>query len=545
MSILVRACAAGAAVALAAGSLIGAAIPAQAAVGDITEFGMPGGSSPDSVAVGPDGNLWVTGVNGSTISRVSMAGEVATFATITPGANPRAITAGPDGNLWFTEQGANKIGRITTGGVITEFAIPTANSQPLGIAAGSDGALWFTELIGNKIGRITTGGVITEFAIPTAAAGAAMITAGPEGSNRLYFTEYLKNKVAFITTAGAITEAVALDFGSGPLGIATIGGSVWFVESSKNNLSRMISDTTVSRISLGAGVTPRFLAGGPGGTMWVAASGANQVRKFTDQGVPLAQYALPTPASLASGLTAGPDGNIWVALTAAGKIARVVSGQVPTATAAPQVAPLVGVVPGTVLNPTNGTWNFQPTTYWYQWQRCTVAQATDCVDIPGATWTAYTATADDNLKYLRVGVTAINLSGNSTPAYSAPVAVGTSTPPPGPGPGPAPATGPIASVGNGATAELVAPTSQRRGRSAHYAVLFTVTDVQGSVVLGFRSGKKQRSVPGLVVTGGAVHYTWKVPRTWRKGTTTVTATFTPTAGTPYAAAAMKDTVRIR
>ncbi len=544
MSILVRACAAGAAAVLTAASLVGAAIPVQAAVGDITEFGMPGGSAPDTVAAGPDGSLWVTGVATSTISRVTTAGDVTTFPTLTPAANPRFITPGPDGNMWFAEQAANKIGRVSMAGVMTEFVIPTAASQPLGITAGPDGALWFTELLGNKIGRITTGGVITEYALPTAAAGPAMITAGPEGSNRVYFTEFVKNKVAFITTAGAITEAVTLDLGTGPLGIATIAGSVWFVESNKNNLSRLISDTTVSRISLGAGVLPRFLAGGPGGSIWVTAAGTNQVLKFTDQGAPTAQYVLPTPASLPYGLTAGADGNIWVALTGVNKVARVVSGQVPTVTSAPQVSPLVGVVPGTVLNPTNGTWNYQPSTYWYQWQRCTVAQATDCVDIPGATWTAYTATALDNTKYLRVGVIAINLSGSSTPAYSAPVAVGVSTPPPGPGPGPAPATGPIASVGNGATAELVAPATQRRGRSKHYAVLFTVTDVQGSVTLVFRSGKKQRSAPGLVVGGGAVHYTWRVPRTWRRGMTTVTATFTPSAGTPYAAAAMKDTVRI-
>ena len=220
------------------------------------------------------------------------------------------------------------------------------------------------------------------------------------------------------------------------------------------------------------------------------------------------------------------------------------SGQVPTVTSAPVIGPVVGIVPGTILNPTNGTWNYQPTTYWYQWQRCSVAQATDCVDIPGATWTAYTATADDNLKYLRVGVTAINLSGKSAPAYSAPVAVGTSTPPPGPGPGPGPATGPIASIGNGATAELVAPAKQRRGRSAHYAVLFTVTDVHGTVVLAFRNGKRHMSVPGLAVGNGAVQYTWRAPRSWRKGKTTVTATFVPTAGSPYSAAAMVDTVRI-
>jgi virginiamycin B lyase len=541
-SALARSCAAGAAATLVAVSLVGGAIPAQAAVGDITEFGMPGGSSPDAIAVGTDGNLWVTGGGTSTISRMTSAGNVTTFATPTPAAQPRSITPGPDGNLWFAESNANRIGRITMGGVITEYAIPTAASKPTSITAGPDGALWFTEHIGNRIGRITTDGVITEYPIPTAAAGAFTIAAGPEGSNRLYFTEYLKNRIAYITTAGAITESIALPVGTGPLGIATIAGSVWFTESITGNLSRLITDTTVSRIALGPAVIPRLVAPGPGGSMWVTAVGSNQVLTFTDQGAPVAQYALPTPGSTPTGLATGPDGNMWVALTSVSKLARIVSGQVPTVLTAPALSPLVGIVPGTVLTPTNGTWKYQPTTYWYQWQRCTVAQATDCVDIPGATWTAYTATAEDNMKYLRAGVTAINLSGSSTRAFTPPVPVGVSTP--GPTPGPGPATGAIASIGSGATAELVAPAKQRRGRSGAYAVLFSVSGVQGTVSLTFRAGKKQKSVPGLVVNGGAVHYVWKASRTWRKGMTTVTATFLPAAGSTYVSGSMVHRVKI-
>lgn len=525
------------AVAMVAIALVGAAAPAQAAVGDVTPFGVTAGSKPRDVAAGPDGNLWATGFGGGAVFRVTPSGAVTSFATPTPGGTPFSIAAGPDGNLWFTMILANKVAKITPAGLITEYNLPNAGSQPAGIVAGPDGAMWFTELIGNRIGRITMDGVITEYPLPTAAASPMEITAGPEGSNRLYFTEVSKNKIGYITTAGAVTETVSLPAGSAPYGIATIGGSVWFVETGKSNLAHLVNDTTVARIAVGVATSPVGIAAGPGGSIWVTATTTSQVWRFDGQGATLGQYTLPTPGSSPFGITMGPDGNMWVAASEASTVDRVVSGQVPTLATAPAVAPVAGVVPGTILNPTNGTWNYQPTTYAYQWQRCPTAGAASCADIAGATWTAYTATADDNLRYVRVGVTAGNLSGTSTVAYSPLIGVGTSTPPE--------ATGPIASIGNGATAQLVSPSTQRRGRTRNYAVLFSVTDVQGTVTLTFKRGSKTKTVAGLNVSGGSVQYKWKAPKKWPKGTTSVTATYLPAPGTPYSAGAMVDTVRVK
>src|SRR5438552_130229 len=80
---------------------------------------------------------------------------------------PSGITAGPDGNLWFTVLGSNQIGRITPAGRVTGFW--TLSSTPYNITAGPDGNLWFTEdgATGYAIGRITPAGVITEFSLPS------------------------------------------------------------------------------------------------------------------------------------------------------------------------------------------------------------------------------------------------------------------------------------------------------------------------------------------------------------------------------------------
>jgi virginiamycin B lyase len=118
-----------------------------------------------TLTVGPDGNLWATGVQAdphtghdiaASIDRITLDGQFTEFPL--PLANlPGSITAGPDGNLWFTEPGANQIGMITPDGQITEYPVPTANSHPEFITTGPDGNLWFTEPGSVQIGEFVLG----------------------------------------------------------------------------------------------------------------------------------------------------------------------------------------------------------------------------------------------------------------------------------------------------------------------------------------------------------------------------------------------------
>jgi virginiamycin B lyase len=61
-----------------------------------------------------------------------------------PVTNVFDLTAGPDGNVWFTDIQTSSIGRITPTGVVTEFPLPAPDSGPFMIATGPDGNLWFT-----------------------------------------------------------------------------------------------------------------------------------------------------------------------------------------------------------------------------------------------------------------------------------------------------------------------------------------------------------------------------------------------------------------
>lgn len=74
------------------------------------------------------------------------------------------------------------------------------------------------------------------------------------------------------------------------------------------------------------------------------------------------------------------------------------------------------------LTSTTGSWNGSPTSFSYQWQRCSSAGA-GCVNIPGATAASYTLTSADGGNTVRSTVSATNANGASPYAASATTAV--------------------------------------------------------------------------------------------------------------------------
>jgi virginiamycin B lyase len=107
----------------------------------------------DSLAAGPDGDLWVTYATVHGVGLISAKGVPVSTFTGLPIRGGGPIAAGPDGALWFLE--SNAIARITTTGQVTTYGVPDLG--PSGdITAGPDGAMWFTDSGTNTIGRIAT-----------------------------------------------------------------------------------------------------------------------------------------------------------------------------------------------------------------------------------------------------------------------------------------------------------------------------------------------------------------------------------------------------
>ncbi|HEX7251896.1 MAG TPA: Virginiamycin B lyase, partial [Thermoanaerobaculia bacterium] len=196
-----------------AGLLLAGPLPLRAQIPGLmnSTLSIPGGVQTFSIAVGPDGNIWLTDFTGNKIGRLTPAGVYTAFSVPTANAGPRFITNGPDGNLWFTEFNLRQIGRITPAGVIAEFAVPGSSIPTTldAIVAGPDGNIWFADgafTQNTQVGRIAPDGTgVTEFPIGGSMVN-GQIAAGPDGN--VWFSDHGEstvNRIGKITTDGVVT----------------------------------------------------------------------------------------------------------------------------------------------------------------------------------------------------------------------------------------------------------------------------------------------------------------------------------------------------
>ncbi|HEX4588849.1 MAG TPA: dockerin type I domain-containing protein [Gemmataceae bacterium] len=297
----------------------------------ITEIALPpinlAGSYRGAITSGPDGNVWFTDPALRSVGRISPAGQVTEFTPPSPDNAPsrgagNAITAGPDGNVWFaTEVATGSISRVTPAGQFATFFLGDNLASVNGLTAGPDGNVWFTEDVYpftvEKVGRITPTGQITEWSI---AAPAGMrgsignITVGPNGN--LWFTH--DGVLATITPSGVLRDHVAENVGpaltTGPDGNLWASGPRW------DSQTHAFAGDFIERISLTGSVTtfsvgtsssdPSSIAAGPDGNLWFTEPDANQIGRITPAGQ-ITLFTVPTAASQPTGIAAGPNGNIW------------------------------------------------------------------------------------------------------------------------------------------------------------------------------------------------------------------------------------------
>jgi hypothetical protein len=103
----------------------------------------------------------------------------------------------------------------------------------------------------------------------------------------------------------------------------------------------------------------------------------------------------------------------------------------------------------------------------------------------------------------------------------------------------------VASIGGEYTMQLRAPNKQKRNKREYYIVTFSAEDTEGTVTFQFRKGNRTKTKT-VTISDDEASYQWKPPRRWRKGYTTVTATFQPSPSqSELNSAVVGSRVRIR
>jgi streptogramin lyase len=272
---------------------------------------------PQRIAQGPDGNMWVTlaGVTANEVAKITPDGTVtpvdndsldgAIGITAGPGDNmlwvtqsakvtrfdpanptapgtpfpaadigaPQTIVVGPDGNLWTAS--ADKALRITPTGTVTPFTVLTAAR---GIAASGD-LLWVVDFGAGELVSVTTDGTATHYPI----GGNPQEVAGGLGGQVVATNPAPPQRVVRLVPGGSPLPTEVAP-GTDPFGIAFgADQAYWFAQAFGNDLGRLTADGQYTRLGgFSADAGPRYIAAGPGNTLWVALQGINgQANTFT------------------------------------------------------------------------------------------------------------------------------------------------------------------------------------------------------------------------------------------------------------------------
>ncbi|WP_320668805.1 Vgb family protein [Patulibacter defluvii] len=242
--------------------------------GTVTEYDAPSFSSPFGIVAGPDGNLWATYVGG--VARIPPNDPAAAVAfPIAALTSPGRIVVGPDGNLW-TASGENVL-RISPASPATATAFPVPGMGSRGIAAASDGHLWVVDFGSQRVIRMATDGSFTTVEV---GGGPQDIAAGPAGQV-LFTNPGAPEQHVGRLTAGTIAPLTTAMPGDDPFGVAFgADGAYWTANFARDTLGRIATDgsrTTLTGLAAGSG--PRYLAAGPGNTLWVGLERANKVAR--------------------------------------------------------------------------------------------------------------------------------------------------------------------------------------------------------------------------------------------------------------------------
>lgn len=237
--------------------------------GKVSEWPVPTPKFARDPAPGPDGNIYITVMEGNKIARFDPRTQQFTEWSLPRRAHPHGLLVDPEGIVWYTANGDGNIGRLDPRtGSVREFPAPSGG-DPHTLVIDADGNLWFTVQGGQRIGRL----------------------------------ERETGKIFEYETDG------------NPYGIAIDKqGYVWFCKFAGDALGRL--DPATGRrdnLDLGDGSKPRRMAVGPDGMLWVTAYGEGRLLKVDPKERTVVK-AYPMPAGKDGGpyaVTIDGAGRVW------------------------------------------------------------------------------------------------------------------------------------------------------------------------------------------------------------------------------------------
>ncbi|MRG59174.1 virginiamycin B lyase [Agromyces sp. CFH 90414] len=258
-----------------------------------------GAAGPYSIAVAPDGTLWVTLVATGELLRRAADGSERRFEV---GERPGVVAVGPTG-AWCTVTGEDRLVRVA-GDEATVLAAP---GGPYGIAVGRDG-VWVSLMEANALSSVAPDGTTGEVALPVEGAFPAMVALQADGS--VWAALNQAGSLVRRDPAGDL-ELVDLPDGAAPVGIAVAGDDVWAADIAGGRMLQVDAGRRVREFALGSDSRPHAVVADSTGC-WFTEWGADRLGRIDATGR-LSEFDLSGFGEEPHGLTVDADGVVWVA----------------------------------------------------------------------------------------------------------------------------------------------------------------------------------------------------------------------------------------
>lgn len=181
--------------------------------GDFVAPGIGGLDLPDGMALGPDGNLYVSSSNSNAVLRFDACTGAFLGTFIGTGLNaPGNLQFGPDGNLYVCNKNTGQVRRFhpTSGAPLGVFASGGGLQQPVGLL-WSGGLLYVSDFAGNAIRRYDAG---TGAFVDVFATVSTPLILNLDASGNVMVSSHMDNNIHRFAPNGA------------PLGPFLVGGPV-------------------------------------------------------------------------------------------------------------------------------------------------------------------------------------------------------------------------------------------------------------------------------------------------------------------------------
>jgi streptogramin lyase len=233
--------------------------------GEVTEFELPGVVSASGIAAGPDGKLWVTQIGG--VASFSPSDPKNTGkATLIAGINGNAsIVAGPDEQMWVATDEQVFHFPPAKPEDAKAFSVPKLSPKDIDVA----GSLLAIADFGNeRVVTLTTSGTVGEIPLLGGTTSAQGVAGSPDG---LVAFSKSDNPEGLGLAAPPAFSPTAVEMPGDPFGVARgSDGAFWFAMSAADNLERLTPDGKATPLAgFPEKFFPRQIAAGPNNTLWV------------------------------------------------------------------------------------------------------------------------------------------------------------------------------------------------------------------------------------------------------------------------------------